>query len=62
MNPWLCITIVPMVCYCARIFTRPFTVQFNPAGERRSFSALVFLLPFRAERKVQNERGSEKMC
>lgn len=30
MKSWFCITIVPVVCYSARIFTRSFTSRFNP--------------------------------
>jgi len=55
MNPWLRITIIHMLCYCARIFTRPFTVQSYPAGKQLSLSAPALLLPKRAEKEIQNE-------
>ena len=55
MNPWLCITTVPVVYYCARIFTRLFTCQFDPAGKQQSFPAPAILLPLWAETKVENE-------
>ena len=55
MNLWLCITIFPVVCYSARIFTRFFIGRLNPAGKHQSFPAPALLLPKRAERKVENE-------
>lgn len=61
INLWLYINIVPVVSYVTRIFTRFFIGSLNPAEEQQSFYALVFLLPFRTERKESNEMVSENV-